>query len=52
MKNTIFVAILLVIKYELSAAQSPVTYNEKLKYQNYAGDLHELSTVRFLLFAT
>jgi len=42
----------LVVKYKLSAAQFPVIYNEKSKYQNYTSDLYYLSIVRFLLFAT
>lgn len=42
----------LIVKYKLSAAQFPVIYNEKSKYQNYTGDLYYLSIVRSLLFAT
>jgi len=52
MEDAISIAMSLVIKHELSAAKSPVTHDEKSKYQNYASDLYKLSIVRSLLFAT
>ena len=52
MKDAIHVIMSLVIKHELSAAQSLVTHNEKSKYQNYASDLCYLSIIESLLFVT
>jgi len=46
------VTIPLIIKHKLFAAQFLVTHDEKSKYQNYTGDLHYLSIVGSLLFAT
>ena len=52
MEDAIPIAMPLIVKHELSTAQFPVTHDEKSKYQNYAGDLHYLSIIGSLLFAT
>jgi len=46
------VSIPLAVKHNLSTVQSPVTNDEKTKYLDYASDLHYLSIVGSLLFAT
>jgi len=52
MEDAIPVSTLLAIKYDLLTVQSPVIDDKKAKYLNYAGDLHYLSIVGSLLFAT
>jgi len=42
----------LLVKHNLSTTQSPQSKAEKQAYKNYAGDIHYLSLVGSLLFAT
>jgi len=52
LENSTLVSIPLAVKHDLTLSQSPTTEAEKRAFEDYAGDIHYLSLVGSLLFAT
>jgi len=52
LENLTLVSTPLAVKHDLTLSQSPITEAEKCAFEDYAGDIHYLSLVGSLLFAT